>query len=220
MSIGNTLYYKDDFACSTLFNFQTPPNYVRFQRLDFLLCEAKDANVDGIGFTRQYHLPMLRQMTSNLVGSSLVYSFIMDNNSSGVPSRRGVFYNLSDPLAYLNTEVLPMFTSELPKISIHTEFLNNSSSKFGEQFLVPFLSFQKIMCASSVDIVITSSQFCFVAIPFDPILKWLNLIGKNREFVLEIYSTESKISDAFLTALKDVEERLISISFYLVFSFV
>ena len=81
-----------------------------------LLDEAARANidgVDGIEFTRQHHLPLLRQMKENLIGSSLCFSFEIGKSE---PHRKGIFSNGSDPLEYLSTELLPLLSSKTPKI--------------------------------------------------------------------------------------------------------
>ena len=177
--------------------------------------EAKNANVDGIEFTRQHHLPMLRQMKANLIGSSLFFSFYIDNSDAPC---KGVFSNGSDPLEYLRTELLPLLSSDTP-ITIYAQCLNKSDDKFYEQFLVPFLSLQKIMNSNVLTFVINhevkDSQFTF-AIPFDPIFKWLhfaemNLFKKSRSFFFEIWSTESKIPVAILTELEALETRITSV---------
>ena len=214
MSFGNDDFYKNDFAFLTTTNFQPIPKYVRVENVQIQLHEAKEANVNGIEFTRRYHLPMLRQMKANLIGSSLFFSFHIDKADKPC---KGVFSNGSDPLAYLSTELLPLLSSGIPKIIIDARCLNNSSAKFYEQFLVPFLSIQNVTCSNDVGIKINREvedrQFSF-AIPFDPIFKWLHFTGtnslkKSRRFVLEISSTESNIPMA--TELEAFETRIISV---------
>ena len=127
---------------------------------------AKYAHVDGIEFTRRYHLPMLRKMKANLIGSSFVFSFYIDNSDAPC---KGVFSNGSDPLTYLSTELFPLLSSGIPKIAIYARCLSNSSVKFYEQFLVPFLSMQRIIVdANSVEIEtnheVEDSQFCSVSL--------------------------------------------------------
>ena len=189
---------------------------MRIENAHIQLHEAKDANVDGIEFTRQHHLPMIRQMKANLIGTSLYFSFYIDNADAPC---HGVFSSGHELLTYLNTELLPLLSSETPIITIDARCLNNSVNKFYEQFLVPFLSMQKIMYANSVEIEINheveDSQFCF-AIPFDPIFKWLHFAGtnplkKSRRFLLEIWSTESKIPISILAELEALEIRIISV---------
>ena len=99
--------------------------------------DAKKEIVDGVSFAQQHHLPLLRQMKANLIGLSLFFSFNIDNSDAPC---NGVFSNGSDSLAYLNTELLPLLSSWIPKIRIDARCLNNSSDKFYEQFLVTFLS--------------------------------------------------------------------------------
>ena len=93
-------------------------------------------------------IPMLRQMKENLIGSSLFFSFDIDNTE---PPCKGVFSNESDPLEYLRTELLPLLSCRIPKISI-IRYFNNSDDKFYDQFLVPILSQQKVMDTSRVEI--------------------------------------------------------------------
>ena len=177
--------------------------------------EAKEGIVDSVTFTQQNHLPLLRQMKENLIGSSLFFSFYIDNSE---PPCKGVFSNGSDPLEYLSTELLPLLSSEAPIIAIDAGCLNNTSVKFYEQFLVSFLSLQKIMDSSSLVISINreveNSQFCS-AIPFDPIFEWLdeNELKKRKKFALYIYSTESKIPVDILTEMEKLETRIILVRF-------
>ena len=159
---------------------------------------------------------MLRQMKANLIGSSLYFSFYIDNSDSPC---KGVFSNGSDPLVYLSTELLPLLSSGTPKITIDARCLNNSFAKFYEQFLVPFLSMQKILDTSALSIAINREveniQFSF-SIPFDPIFKWLHLAGTNclKKFLIGIWSTESKIPVSILTELEALETRIISVIFF------
>ena len=154
-------------------------------------------------------------MKPNLIGSSLFFSFYIDN--SDVPCK-GVFSNGSDPLAYFSTELLPLLSSEIPKIAIAVRCLNSSAAKFYEQFLVPFLSLQNITCANDVEVIVNRdveiSQFSF-AIPFDPIFKWLepNALMKRKKFIIFIYSTESKIPVSILTELEALETQIKSVRF-------
>ena len=177
--------------------------------------EAKYANVDGIEFTQQRHLPLLRQLKTNLIGSSLFFTFYIDNVDE---PGKGVFSNGSDPLAYFSTELLPLLSSGIPRITIDARCLNNSSAKFYEQFLVPFLSLQNITSANDVEVIVNRdveiSQFSF-AIPFDPIFKWLeaNALMKRKKFIIFIYSTESKIPVSILTELEALETRIKSVRF-------
>ena len=216
MSFGYDECYENDFAFLTTTNFQPIPKYVRVENVQIQLHEAKEANVNGIEFTQQHHLPMLRQMKANLIGSSLFFSFYIDNADEPC---KGVFSNGSDPLAYLSTELLPLLSSGIPKIIIDARCLNNSSAKFYEQFLVPFLSLQNITSENDVEVIVNReveiTQFSF-AIPFDPIFKWLhfaetNPFKKSRRFLLEIWSTESKIPVAILTELEALETRITSV---------
>ena len=156
-----------------------------------------------------------RQMKANLIGSSLFFSFYIDNADEPC---KGVFSNGSDPLEYLSTELLPLLSSDTP-ITIYVRCLNKSDDKFYDQFLIPFLSLQKIMDSNVLTFAINreveDSQFSF-AIPFDPIFKWLHFAGtnpfkKSRSFLLEIWSTESKIPVAIFTELEQLEARIISV---------
>ena len=168
MSFGYDDFYENDFAFLTTTNFQPLPKYVRIGWTHIQLDEAKEAIVDGIEFTRQHHLPLLRQMKANLIGSSLFFSFHIDNTDEPEPCK-GVFSNGSDPLTYLSTELFPLLSSGIPKIAIYARCLSNSSVKFYEQFLVPFLSMQRIIVdANSVEIEtnheVEDSQFCSVSL--------------------------------------------------------
>ena len=215
MSFGSDECYESDFAFLTTTNFQPLPKYVRIRWTYIQLHEAKYAFVDGIEFTRRYHLPMLRKMKANLIGSSFVFSFYIGNSDAPY---MGVFSNGSDPLAYFSTELLPLLSSEIPKIAIYVRCLNSSATKFYEQFLVPFLSLQNITCANDVEVIVNReveiSQFSF-AIPFDPIFKWLeaNALMKRKKFIIFIYSTESKIPVSILTELEALETRIKSVRF-------
>ena len=188
---------------------------MRIENAHIQLHEAKDANVDGIEFTRQHHLPMIRQMKANLIGTSLYFSFYIDNADAPC---HGVFSSGHELLTYLNTELLPLLSSETPIITIDARCLNNSANKFYEQFLVPFLSLQKIICLNCLAIVINrdeeNTSFCF-AILFDPIFKWLetNEVKKCKKFEIFIYSTESKIPVEILTELEALETQIISVRF-------
>ena len=178
--------------------------------------EAKYANVDGIEFTRQHHLPLLRQLKTNLIGSSLFFSFDIDNNDEPC---KGVFFDGSDPLTYLSSELFPLLSSEIPIITIDARCLNNSAAKFYEQFLVPFLSQQKVKDTSCVQISINrkveNSQFYF-AIPFDSIFKWIeaNALKKRKQFAMYIGSTESKIPVTILAKLEAFETQIIAVKIF------
>ena len=215
LSFGNNTSYKSDFGFLTTTNFQPLPKYVRIERTHIQLHEAKEAIVDGIEFTRQHHLPLLRQMKTNLISSLLFFSFYIDNADEPC---KGVFSNGSDPMEYLSTELLPLLFSETPIIIIDARCLNNSTNKFYDQFLVSFLSLQKIMDSNDLTFAINreveDSQFSFV-IPFDPIFKWLeaNALMKRKKFALYIYSTESKIPVNILTEMETLETRIILVRF-------
>ena len=161
-------------------------------------------------------------MKANLIGSSLFFSFYIDNSDAPC---KGVFSNGSDPLTYLSTELLPLLSFGTPTITIDARCLNNSFDKFYAQFLVPFLSLQEIICMNYLEIVINRNEknahFCF-AIPFDPIFKWLeaNELKKCKKFDIFIYTTESMIPVSILTEIDALETLIISVRFLnLVLSF-
>lgn len=255
MCIGNTKFYGEQkiVASLTASNFEPPPKYVRFNKIYVQLHEANEANIDGVTFTQQHHLPLLRQMRTNLIGSSLFFSFCIDNTGTPAPvssksteieprstdpsirngwmfhflklrqtaSTKGVFFNASDPLSYMSTELLPLLLVAVPIISIDLRCLNNPFNEFGQQFLHPLFQLRPILYANRVEILINrdvpNSQFSF-DVSFEPIFKWLHFAERNhpknpREFSLEVCAHESRVPAAFFTELEALEARITSVVF-------
>ena len=253
MCIGNTRFYGEQKIVDSLTasNFEPPPKYVRFNKIYVQLHEAKEANIDGVTFTQQHHLPLLHQMRTNLIGSSLFFSFCIDNTGTPAPvsfrstktepgsadpsirtpngwmfrqtasSTKGVFFNASDPLSYMSTELLPLLSVAVPTITIDLRCFNNAFNEFGQQFLHPLLQLRPILHANRVEILINrdvpDSQFSF-DVSFEPIFKWLHFAERNhpknpREFSLEVYARESRVPAVFFTELEALEARITSVVF-------
>ena len=264
MCIGNTKFYGEQkiVASLTASNFEPPPKYVRFNKIYVQLHEAKETNIDGVTFTQQHHLPLLRQMRTNLIGSSLFFSFCIDYTGTPIPapvsstetepkstetepkaadpsirtlngwmfhflklrqtaSTKGVFFNASDPLSYISTELLPLLSVTVPIISIDLRCLNNPFNEFGQQFLHPLFQLRPILYANRVEILINrdvpNSQFSF-DVSFEHIFKWLHFAERNhpknpREFSLEVCAHESRVPAVFFTELEALEARITSVVF-------
>ena len=209
------MLYKEDISLLSIHNFKLIPTYVRFAEVEVpfihrnLNLTYEGTELDQIALTRVHHLPLLQQMKANLIGSTLYFAFKVDSESSS-----SLF------LAYLNNELLPLFTSRIPKISIDICYLDNYSDGFDEQFLLPFLNLQQILRTSTLYIIVNynfhKSHFCF-AFSFNPIFKWLNFndttcaLKKCREFTLNIYSEETDVPLSFLDELEALETRIISV---------
>ena len=207
------MFYNEDISLLSIHNFKLLPTYVRFAEVVVPFTHRdltyEGTELDQIALTRVHHLPLLQQMKANLIGSTLYFAFKV--NSEIISSIL---------LAYLNNELLPLFTSRIPEVSISICYPNNYSDGFGEQFFRPFLNLQQILCSSTLSIFvnhdIVKSHFCFT-FPFDPIFKWLHFddkaraVKKCREFALEISSTETEVPLSFLDELEALETRIISV---------
>ena len=207
------MFYNEDISLLSIHNFKLLPTYVRFAEVVVPFTHRdltyEGTEIDQIALTRVHHLPLLQQMKANLIGSTLYFAFKVDSEIIS-----------SILLAYLNNELVPLFTSRIPNISIDICYLDNYSSGFGEQFLLPFLNLQQILRTStlytSINYNLDKSYFCF-AFPFDPIFKWLHFndttcaLKKCREFSLEIYSEETDVPLSFLNELEALGTRIISV---------